>query len=256
MVGERKDEFKRAAWLHCSPSRRLGAVAGVVVLAVALFRGSQLAAQRPGSPPPAQGHGQQAVSPQANLAAQPAPAVSAPAAPPAPDWPVNDRPLDAAVTWDSHGLRVVAANSSLAQILRAIATQTGATLEGLGRDQRVFGVYGPGPARDVIGQLLDGSGYNVLMVGELGQGTPRQIILTSRLAGGSEPGAVNGQNSAADDDAEAEPEPEPPAAQSQPLPPEAGPPGAAAVPVRSREQMLQELQQRQQQIQQMQQNPQ
>ena len=33
-------------------------------------------------------------------------------------------------------------------------------------DQRVFGTYGRGPARDVIAQLLDGSGYDVLMIGD------------------------------------------------------------------------------------------
>ena len=76
---------------------------------------------------------------------------------------------------------VNAANSSLAQIMKAIAAETGATVQGMAQDQRIFGIYGPGRARDVISQLLDGSGYNVLMVGDLGQGTPRQILLWDRL---------------------------------------------------------------------------
>ena len=50
----------------------------------------------------------------------------------------------------------------------------------MGADERIFGTYGPGPARDVLSQLLDGSGYNVLMVGDRGAGTPRRIVLTIR----------------------------------------------------------------------------
>jgi len=212
--------------------------------------------------------GKQAAAPQASLAAQPAAPQTAPAqtpgvatAPaPQPDWPVNDRASEATVTWDSHGLRITAANSSLTQILKAVAAQTGASLEGLGRDQRVFGVYGPGPARDVIGQLLDGSGYNVLMVGDLGQGTPRQILLTARGSGGSQQGGTSGQSSSDADESDTEEadQPQPFVPQGQPMPPQAMQPGgAAAVPARGREQMLQEMQQRQQQIlQQQQDNPQ
>ncbi len=164
------------------------------------------------------------------------PPATAVSAPPAPDWPANEQPSDAIVTWDRQGLRVVAVNSSLTQILKAIARQTGATLEGANKDERIFGVYGPGPARDVISQLLDGSGYNVLLVGELGQGAPRQIILTARTAAGPQPGKVNSQSTAEDQDTEAGQEAQ------QPEPP----PGAPAGPARSREQGLQGLQDRQQ----------
>ena len=64
-----------------------------------------------------------------------------------------------------------------------VATLTGAKLEGFDADQRVFGAYGPGPARDVLSQLLLGSGYNVVMIGDQGQGTPRRIVLSLRHAG-------------------------------------------------------------------------
>src|SRR5271157_2349762 len=101
----------------------------------------------------------------------------------APKWPVNEKPLPATVTWDSQGLRIDATNSSLAQILADVSTATGATVEGFDTDQRVFGVYGPGPARDVLSQLLQGSGYNVILVGDQGQGTPRLIVLSLRHAG-------------------------------------------------------------------------
>lgn len=184
-------------------------------------------------------------------AAQPAPIPALPVAPPPPDWPANDRPSDATITWDSHGLSIVAANSSLSQILKQVATQTGATLQGLGRDQRVFGVYGPGPARDIIAQLLDGTGYNVLLIGDQGQGTPRQIVLTPRTGSGAQP-SDNGNQNSGDEDSDAEEQ------IAQPEPPQQPPNGplgvAPGLPMRSQQQIIEELQRRQQQIQQAQQN--
>ncbi|MGP8270016.1 MAG: hypothetical protein ACLQLH_08115 [Terracidiphilus sp.] len=109
----------------------------------------------------------------------PAP-VQTPPTPQPPHWPANERPADASVTWDSHGLLITAQNSSLKQILDDVSAATGAKVEGLGADQRIFGAYGPGKAREVLSQLLDGTGYNVLMIGDQGEGTPRQIVLTSR----------------------------------------------------------------------------
>jgi len=128
-----------------------------------------------------------------------------------PNWPANDKPVDATVVWDSHGLRIVAANSSLRQILDQVATETGAKLEGMNGDQRVFGSFGPGPARDVITQLLDGSGYNVLILGDQ-DGAPRQIMLSSRPNG---PAPVYRNNPA---DEEVEIEPPPPEPQPMPMP--------------------------------------
>jgi hypothetical protein len=63
-----------------------------------------------------------------------------------------------------------ATNSSLQQILSDVSTATGVKVEGTPGDQRVYGSYGPAPARDVLSQLLDGSGYNVLMIGDQGEG--------------------------------------------------------------------------------------
>jgi hypothetical protein len=111
------------------------------------------------------------------------PAAAKPPEPELPKWPANEKPSRASVTWDSQGLRIDAANSSLAQILQDVATATGANVEGFDSDQRVFGAFGPGPARDVLSQLLQGSGYNVLMIGDQGQGTPREILLSHRHAG-------------------------------------------------------------------------
>jgi hypothetical protein len=236
-----------------------------LLLAAPVFSGGKLlAAQTPAAQASAPTQMKPASSADIAAAAQPSTqtALSFPAVTPQPppDWPANDRPSEATVTWDSHGLRIVAANSSLAQILKDVATQTGATQEGLNKDERIFGVYGPGPARDVIGQLLDGSGYNVLLIGDLGQGTPRQIVLTARSTGNAQPGSVSHPGPASDEDTEVEQEaqqPEPPPVEQGSQPPAgmaAPPPGG--VPMRS-PQAIQELQQRQQQIQQAQQpNPQ
>lgn len=103
---------------------------------------------------------------------------SAPPAPPKPNWPIDQPPRPANVTWDSHGLEIEASNSSLDQILHEVATDTGAKLQGIEQDERIFGTYGPGPVRDVLSQLLDGSGYNVLMIGGQGDAPPQQIVLS------------------------------------------------------------------------------
>jgi hypothetical protein len=176
-----------------------------------------------------------------------APAQAAPAPPP-PDWPINDKPAAATVVWDSHGLRIDASNSSLEQILKDVSTDTGAKVEGLNADQRVFGTYGPGPARDVLSDLLDGAGYNVLMIGDQGEGTPREIVLSAPPSGPAPTG--NNRSLASEEDYEPEPEPPPP---PEPAPPVNQPqPQQPNPPVRTPQQLYQELQQRQQQMQQQQ----
>jgi hypothetical protein len=178
-----------------------------------------------------------------------------PPAPPLPDWPANNQPAQATVVWNAQGLRIEAANSSLQQILKDVQMQTGAKVEGMGADQRIFGTFGPGPARDVLSQLLDGSGYNVLMIGDRGQGTPRQILLSPPPQGPTPPVMPN-QNSEAEENVDMadQPQPQPP----PPPPPGFQPPNIQNgfnpnMPPRTPQQIIQELQQRQQQIQQQQQ---
>jgi len=177
----------------------------------------------------------------AQEAVSPAAAPEAPKEPEAPKWPVNDEAVQASVVWDSHGLSIAATNSSLQQILKDVQTATGAEVDGMGADERVFGIYGPGLARDVLTQLLHGSGYNVLMVGDLGKGAPRQIVLSARNAGDAQaankPGTSNGDEEAAENDAEEQPQQPAP----QPVRPGFGPGG----PPRTPQQIMQEMQQRQ-----------
>jgi hypothetical protein len=160
-----------------------------------------------------------------------------PAEPEMPKWPVNEKPAQAAITWDSKGLRIEAANSSLQQILRDVAIATGAEVEGMNADERIFGVYGPGTARDVLGQLLLGTGYNVLMVGDQGQGTPREIVLSSRHGGGTAAPAAKFSPDSDDDDDDDD-------ANEQPSVPLNGRPGGHRTP----QQITQEMQQRQQEL--------
>lgn len=197
------------------------------------------------------------------VAAKPSPAKPAapePDAPLLPLWPANEHPSAANVVWNSQGLRIDAANSSLQQILKDVTVAIGATVSGLGTDQRIFGTFGPGPAREVLSELLDGSGYNVLMIGDQGQGTPRQIVLSRMPSGPAAPSMANNSSQDSDDSGSADaeeptqppqPEPQPPPQpQQQPTMPPGFGPGAQP---RTPQQILQEMQQRQQQIEQMQQ---
>lgn len=145
------------------------------------------------------------------------------------------------------GIAIQANNSSLSQVLHDISSATGMKVEGLGHDERIFGNYGPGAPRDVLSSLLVGSGYNVLMVGEIADGAPRHLILSQRNSGTAPPAAV-----AADKppDEEAEPDQvdqgdqdiEPPTT-GQPSPPGTqspnAPPGSE---VRTPQQLLEQLQ--------------
>ncbi len=173
-----------------------------------------------------------------------------------PNWPANDLPAAASVVFDSHGLLIVASNSSLAQILKEVSTDTGAKVEGMGTDQRIFGTYGPGPARDVLSQLLDGSGYNVLMVGDRGQGTPRRIVLTIPPGSALQSTPKNAATQVSENDNDSD-QSEPEAEQEQPQPPQNS--VAPPVPVRTPQQAIQDFQERERQANQNQngqQNPQ
>jgi len=231
-----------------------------VMLTVALFATAFLspipiAAQSPTQPaasPTPQSQQTQVRKPSAHTKAkkQPPPVAETPPPPPMPDWPMNDKPGPATVVWDATGLRINASNSSLQQILSEVSTETGTKVEGMGADQRVYGVYGPGQARDVLSQLLQGSGYNILLAGDIGHGAPRQVVLSPRqsVARGAQ-AAMNRPPQDQDDDVQ-EQQPEEP----QPLLPPQPPPtqipvrpgfGGPNGPIRTPQQIMEEMQQRQ-----------
>ncbi len=107
-------------------------------------------------------------------------------APPALPHSLFDQPPAAPVVSYAGGkLTIQATNSSLRAILDRLEAATGAKVEGLGQDQRIFGVYGPGAPQEVLSSLLDDSGYNVLIAGKLPDGAPREVVLSTRDAGAS-----------------------------------------------------------------------
>jgi len=115
------------------------------------------------------------------LAQQPTPAAQSPVQTPAPAPTYR-----AQVELSQGGLSVIAENSSLNQILRDISQVTGMKVTGGVADERVFGTYGPGPAQDVLSQLLDGTGSNVLLKQDASHSVT-ELVLTPRLGGVTPP---------------------------------------------------------------------
>lgn len=96
---------------------------------------------------------------------------------------LNDPPQPASVEFHGKLLSIRAQNSSLNAILLEVASKSGMKIEGLGRDERVFGNFGPGAAHDILADLLNGTPYGVLMVGTLSNGAPKQMILSPASSG-------------------------------------------------------------------------
>jgi hypothetical protein len=188
-----------------------------------------------------------------------APGLTAPLSPAAgaPTPPsLLDKPAQPATIKLSGGrLSVVADNSSLTDILHQLAATSGMTIDGLDKDTRVFGTYGPGDPREILNSLLDGAGYNVMMVGGTASGTPRQLLLSVRSNApiiAQSAGASREQDDDQDDSVplnnyapagEVQPPPPPP-------PPPQNPNGSAKSPQQILQEMLQQRQQQQQQQQQ------
>jgi hypothetical protein len=202
-----------------------------------------------------------------------------PVLPSGPTGPVQPIPLDSIapvppqVSYQNAQLTIVAANSTLGDILRAVRKQTGAEIEIPVATERVVTHLGPGSARDVLAELLNGSRFNYVLLGSPADsavltrvvlvaktgpdnaGAPNNPAITEQPQAGivqrsGGPGAaslpdVAGDAEATDntddaaDQAAAEAEQQPPASPDQPA-------------VKTPQQMLQEMQQRQLQLQQQQ----
>jgi hypothetical protein len=113
--------------------------------------------------------------------------------PPPPPLPPAQQAASPAKIDFSHGtLKIDAQNSSLSQILNQISRETGIQIQGLDRDERIYGQYGPDTVANTLTDLLDGSGYNYVMVGG-GEGSPpSKLVLTHASGGPSSGGSVNG----------------------------------------------------------------
>jgi hypothetical protein len=189
------------------------------------------AAQAPATPQPA--------PPQSPAPPQPAPPQSAEVAPSLLQQPAKE----AQIVFANDSLSIRADNSSLAAILRQIASSSGMKVEGLGGDERVFGNFGPGAPRDVLADLLDGTAYNLVLLGDLNNGAPRQLILTPATRGGSTAPSPAPPANANADEASNEQE----TVDVQPPPPDVPPPPPGTTPqpppgVRTPQQLFEQLQ--------------
>ncbi|HEX4006403.1 MAG TPA: hypothetical protein VHX60_09520 [Acidobacteriaceae bacterium] len=264
----------RAPFLsRCLPALATAAIASTCVAQVMQAPGTLPNGRRMNMPPAWQSTPQNPAQNQRPAAAAlnsaaPAPATPAvpPTAAPEPSVPLTapsllDKPAQPAqVTLAAGMLSVAAENSSLNEILHQLGKSTGMSIDGLEKDTRIFGTYGPGTPRDILSSLLEDAGYNVLMVGSTDDGAPRQLILSSRS--NTPVSARQPVNVAQQDEDQEDNQPvnvnQP--MEEAPMPP----PRQPAMPMnqqnpngspRTPQQMLQELQQMRMQQQQQQQQP-
>jgi hypothetical protein len=126
---------------------------------------------------------------------EPAP-VEAVAPTPPPPTPEQMPPRPPTVSYQNGQLSIVAPNSTLSDILQAVKTKTGAAIDiPPGASERVVSRFGPGPARDVLAALLNGSHFNYVMIGsDANPASVAQVILTPRVGGETAPvNQANGQ---------------------------------------------------------------
>ncbi len=183
--------------------------------------------------------------------------------------PVPQVPLDALpavapqVSYQDGLLTIVAPNSTLSEILRGVRKHTAAEIEiPSSANERVATHLGPGPAREVMAELLNGSRFNYILLGSptnsnslvrvvlVPKSGPDNPAPTGDNAQGAAPAAANAgetpEAEAADDAAEDNNDQPPAEAEQQtPNPDQPG--------VKTPQQMLQEMQQRQLLLQQQQQ---
>lgn len=218
----------------------------------------------------------------AKKAADPSPPVQQEAPPPPPPTPEQMPAVAPQVSYQNGKLTIVARNSTLGDILRAVKARTGAEVDFPGNvTERVVGQFGPGESQDVVASLLNGSHFNyVMMASETNPNQLKTLIVTSKAGSTPEPPSPGNQppqpepapqvqaqetstDSSADDfvddsNAEDQQVADQPVDDQQQQAPQVNisPNGQVQPTVKTPEQLLQELQQRQQQIQQQQQQQQ
>jgi len=115
-----------------------------------------------------------------------------PPLPSGPTGPVPQLPLDSTpavapqVSYREGQLTILAPNSNLGDILRAVRKQTGAEMDiPPNANERVVTQLGPGPAREVIAELLNGSRFNYVLLGspENASALTRVVLVAKTGAG-------------------------------------------------------------------------
>jgi hypothetical protein len=131
------------------------------------------------------------------------PVAEVPQTPPPPPTLEQQSPTAPQVSYRNGLLTIDAPNSTLSSILRAVQSQTGATMDvpsGAGSD-RVAMRLGPGQPRDVLNTLLNGTKFDYMILGVAGQpGAVQRVILTPKLAGGATTQAANAPQPTASDE--------------------------------------------------------
>ena len=213
----------------------------VPVLAASQMYAQNVPARLHGVPdqtnPPAQAARPAPRAPASPVPAQPVPSPQAasPVAQTAPSM-LQQPAGEAQVNFTGDTLSIRADNSSLSAILHQVAGKSGMQIEGLSGDERVFGTFGPAAPRDVLADLLNGTPYNLVLLGDVGDGAPRELILTPATHAGA---AAPPPATATADEASNEPE----AAEVPPPPPEAPPAGPAPTPgIKTPQQLFEQLQ--------------
>ncbi len=198
-----------------------------------------------------------------------------PPLPSGPTGPVQQIPLDSIaavapqVSFLNNQLTIVAPNSTLADILRAVRKQTGAEIDIPPAPERVVTHLGPGPARSIVAALLNGSRFNYVLLGSPADDavltrvvlvaksgpdvapTPpgaNPALAVAQASNAPEDTASDAEAEAAEENMNTEEPPEQAAAAESDQPANGDQPG-----VKTPQQMLQEMQQRQMQLQQQQQ---
>jgi hypothetical protein len=182
-----------------------------------------------------------------------------PPLPSGPQGPIPQIPLDAVapvapqVSYQDGQLTIVAPNSTLGDILRGVRKHTSADIEiPPTANERVVTRLGPGPAREVIAELLNGSRFNYVLLGSPDNANLLvRVVLVAKTSdtptapGDKAPSSPDVAKAADAPDADpaddaADDTPEPATAEAEQPPAPADQPGA-----RTPQQMLQEMQQRQ-----------
>lgn len=242
-------------------------LAGIILLCIPMCVGTVHAID---TAPPSQHHKKAPKKPELP------PLASGPTGKPVPQMPLDSiKPIAPTVTFQNGELTIVSPNSTLGDILRAVRKQTGAEIEIPEAQERVVTQLGPGPARAIVAELLNGSRFNYVLLGSPQDANVLTRVVLVAKSGPDNPPPVPGapagaaqaqaapapaapenqdandaevleDNSAPDDSAAAEQQQQQAAeAEQQPAADQNG--------VKTPQQMLQEMQQRQMQFQQQQQ---
>ena len=99
------------------------------------------------------------------------------------------------ITYQDGQLTIVAENSSLTEVMKALRSVLGAEIElpASAANQRIWTHLGPGPARRVLRDLLDGTEFNyVIQASQDDENGVQSVMLTLRTKPGDTPGSPAG----------------------------------------------------------------